>query len=133
MALRQQYGREIEGFFDDIDGASGLTLAYSDVLEEPEEAAASLVHFLDIPDVRPLSAFLRAARMAPTPFGGPVADLRATYPARGGHCTRWPAPCRRNGLCRRGRGSERRPAGCNVKVAQLTSLSRPLRRRASDS
>ncbi len=82
VAVWRQYVREIEGFFAGIEARKKLVIAYSDLLEEPQETAASIVKFLDIPDSRPLTAFLRAERLAPTPFSGPVSDLAETYGAR---------------------------------------------------
>lgn len=81
VAVWRQYVREIENFFAELDPDKGLVIAYSDLIEEPEETATRIVNFLEIPDPAPIARFLRAERRAPTPFSGPVSDLREAYRA----------------------------------------------------
>lgn len=80
VAVRQQYVDEIEEFFTQVDDSRRLSLAYSKLLERPDEAAACIAQFLGIP-VAPMLAFLRAERRAPTPFSEPVRDLGEVYRA----------------------------------------------------
>ena len=81
MAVWRQYVSEIDRFFGEVDARNRLVVAYSDLLEEPEETAQALARFLDLPDARPMTAFLEAERQAPTPFSAPVTDLAARYKA----------------------------------------------------
>lgn len=82
VAVWRQYLKEIEYFFEELDEDRKLVIAYSDLIEAPEEIASVIVNFLGIPDPQPIAAFLRAERQAPTPFSGPVTNLKDAYRAR---------------------------------------------------
>lgn len=81
VAVWRQYLREIESFFTEVDPDKTLVIGHSDLIEEPDETAAAIVNFLEIPDPEPIARFLRAERRAPTPFSGPVSDLQEAYRA----------------------------------------------------
>lgn len=78
--VRQQYVDEIESFFEEIDADRKLTLAYSNLLQRPDEAAVAIARFLAI-EAEPLLTFLHAERQTPTPYSEPVRDLNDVYRA----------------------------------------------------
>jgi Sulfotransferase family len=82
MAVWRQYVREIDEFFSELAPENRLVLAYTDLLEEPDETAEALSSFLDLADPLPFALFLRAQHRAPTPFSAPVRDLGAVYGVR---------------------------------------------------
>lgn len=80
IAVHRQYVAEVGAFFSRIDGRRCLTLPYADLLERPDDAAASVAQFLDI-DAAPIAAFLDAQRRNPTPYSQPVRNLTDVYRA----------------------------------------------------
>ncbi|HUA77748.1 MAG TPA: sulfotransferase [Acetobacteraceae bacterium] len=82
MAVWRQYVREIDEFFAQIEPENRLVVAYADLLEDPDETAASLTGFLGLTDPQPIALFLHAQHSEPTPFSAPVRDLDAVYGTR---------------------------------------------------
>jgi Sulfotransferase family len=78
----EQYVTEIVAFFGTLPSDRHLTLAYGDMLEQPETAAAAIGCFLRLSEWGPIEAFLHAQRQRPTPFSDPVTDLSDPYRVR---------------------------------------------------
>lgn len=77
LEIWRQYLTEISAFFATLPAARKLTLAHRALTGAPERSAAEIAAFLELPDPRSLSQFLRSQHRRPTPFSDPVSDLRA--------------------------------------------------------
>jgi hypothetical protein len=75
----RQYVAEILEFFSEINTDRCLTLAYGDLLKQPEAATSAIGRFLGLTDSTPIKTFLTRQRHSPIPFSDPVTDLSATY------------------------------------------------------
>lgn len=74
-----QYVGEIDAFFAQTPPALTATVAYREVIEQPETTATKLGAFLGLDDPSPISDFLISQRSAPTPFSDPVTDIGDLY------------------------------------------------------
>jgi hypothetical protein len=82
VCVWQQYVAEIVEFFAETDPGLHLTIAYRDLLAEPDVIAARIGGFLGLPDSTAIAAFLRAQHWHPTPFSDPVRNLTEVYHPR---------------------------------------------------
>jgi hypothetical protein len=82
VSVWPQYVTEIVEFFSKISPEQSLTLAYRDVINAPETAAAAIGHFLELPHWSEIASFLLTQRLDPTPFSEPVSDLSRLYRPR---------------------------------------------------
>jgi Sulfotransferase family len=75
----RQYIQEIDASFSGMDPEQHLTIAYEELLTEPELTSARIGRFLSLADYGPFTDFLFGQRRRPTPFSDPVSDLSTIY------------------------------------------------------
>jgi len=74
-----QYVEEILGFFDELPPDQAFTLSYRSLIEDGENAAASIGQFLGLDDASSISTFLAAQHRMPTPFSEPTTHFAELY------------------------------------------------------
>lgn len=75
----RQYVSEIVEFFAETGGDRHLTLAYHDLVAEPEATSALIGRFLGLTDWSEIEMTLLAQRHNPTPFSDPATNLVDAY------------------------------------------------------
>ena len=76
VAVWRRHVEEIERFFHEIGQEKSHLIAYADLRSSPEQVANGLARFLDLDAPTSILEFLKRQRLDPTPFSGPVTNLR---------------------------------------------------------